>query len=566
VPLDPSGRHKGAVRLHFEVLPAAGTGRHKTLFMVAGGPGQPSAETFELDRDATSWQQLFPGYTLVAYDDRGTGKSGKIGCPGLLAIATAGPDLTSSVIGACGRKLGERSSLYSSLDNANDMDAIRSALGVDQIAVYGASYGTKQALSYALAYPDHVSRLVLDSVVAPNWPYPFNSRTLRSLPFALDDLCRDACHGVTTNAGADFARLANRLAADPVVTTFRPAGAKPLAVRLDGYALVELGVETDLDPGLAAELPLAVSVGLRGDFGPLVRLLGVDEQIIRATGSPGIDLAVSVATQCADGRFFWSADTPVADRSGPLERAERAQPAGADGPFGRWANLQGAAQQCERWPAATTDSSLPKGPPPNVPVLILSGGRDVRTPTAVAREVARSFPLSRLLVVPGAGHAVSISSSCADHFIANWLRGLPHKDCPRQPLPMSPIRAFPQLPAGAGATLTATQTLAVAASTLREAEATALVGQGVEFRVGGLAGGSFQWLGGRSLVLRHYSDVEGVTLDGLLLRSSRDKGGWIAVLDVGGSVAAPGQLTLHAGKLSGGLGGSHVDRPADFAG
>ena len=145
------------------------------------------------------------------------------------------------MIGACGRRLGARSSLYSTLDNANDMDAIRGGLGVDQIAIFGASYGTKQALGYALAYPTHVSRLVLDSVVAPNWPYPFLSSTLRAMPHGLADLCQGVCKGITRNPGADLAKLANELAAKPVVTRVHPPGGKPFAVRLDGYALVELG-------------------------------------------------------------------------------------------------------------------------------------------------------------------------------------------------------------------------------------------------------------------------------------------------------------------------------------
>ena len=35
--------------------------------------------------------------------------------------------------------------------------------GIDRIAIYGTSYGTKVALEYALRYPAHVERLALDT-------------------------------------------------------------------------------------------------------------------------------------------------------------------------------------------------------------------------------------------------------------------------------------------------------------------------------------------------------------------------------------------------------------------
>src|SRR5579872_5821388 len=91
VPLDRSGHVRGTVPLHVEELPASTGGSKRLLFLVAGGPGQPSAESFQLRRYGRIFQQLFPDETLVAYDDRGTGRSGAISCPGSGAIVTATP-------------------------------------------------------------------------------------------------------------------------------------------------------------------------------------------------------------------------------------------------------------------------------------------------------------------------------------------------------------------------------------------------------------------------------------------------------------------------------------------
>src|SRR5207248_2812155 len=76
-PLDYSGAMPGSVPLAVEELPARGHGRG-VMFMVAGGPGQASGKVFDLARDGELWRFLFPGYTLVAYDDRGTGGSGPL--------------------------------------------------------------------------------------------------------------------------------------------------------------------------------------------------------------------------------------------------------------------------------------------------------------------------------------------------------------------------------------------------------------------------------------------------------------------------------------------------------
>src|SRR3954470_10214797 len=78
VPLDRSGATSGSVRLHVEELPPPGEPPDpaKTVFLIAGGPGQGSAQAFELRRAGAYWRFLFPGFTVVAFDNRGTGASG----------------------------------------------------------------------------------------------------------------------------------------------------------------------------------------------------------------------------------------------------------------------------------------------------------------------------------------------------------------------------------------------------------------------------------------------------------------------------------------------------------
>ena len=563
--LDPSAPAEGKVALHVEELPAPGRGPAdpgKVIFLVAGGPGQASAGTFNLRAYGTSWQGLFPGYTLVAYDDRGTGDSGPLRCPGLAAIVTASPAVTERIVGACGRLLGPRSALYSSRANAEDMDAIRRALGVERIAVFGVSYGTKQALAYALSFPSHVARLVLDSVLPPRASDPFYTDSLQMLPKALDEICHDACAGVTRNAGLDFVTLANRLAARPRIGLVPVPGKRPTRVRLDGFALLQLGLDTDLNPGIAAELAVGVKEGLAGDPAPLERLAALDFATASG-GGLGIDLAANVATDCSDGRFFWTTGSPVASRAAELARTLAHLPRGATGLFGAWAARGGPAVECLEWPPApAAASALPAGPLPNVPVLVLSGSRDIRTPTAGGRRVAAAFRQGHLLVVQGSGHGVTSQSACADAYVAAWVEGEAHGGCPPVGQVLAPLRSLPTSPVPGSARLSAAQTLRVAAATLREAEASWLVAEGLSMRIGGLVGGVLSATPAESFGLERYADVAGVAISGGVRLNPAGQGSWRATVTVSGDRAVSGTLRLSAAGLRGELGGQPVSGPA----
>src|SRR5438094_151655 len=282
VPIDRSGATPGTVSLHVEELPAPGKPRG-VLFFVAGGPGQGSAGTFQLGANAIDWRDQFPGYTLVAFDNRGTGKSGVLRCPELQADPFASGARAQALTAKCATEIGATRAFYSTRDHADDIDAVRQALGRDKIALWGTSYGTQLSVAYALTYPSHVDRLVLDSV----------ADAAGRDPFSLDDL-------------------------------------------------------QQMPKGLA----------------------------------------------------------PVSQRAALLAAARNALAPGATGPFGKWATDIGPAALCLLWPPQSRRPGVGSGPVPNVPVLVLAGERDLRTPASNAAAVAARFPQGHLLTAPGVGHSV----------------------------------------------------------------------------------------------------------------------------------------------------------------
>ena len=84
---------------------------------------------------------------------------------------------------------------------------MRQALAFDKVALYGVSYGTKLAMAYALAHPDHVERLLLDSVLPPELPDPYSANVLRDLPATLSSFCSDgSCKAATSNSPVTSSR------------------------------------------------------------------------------------------------------------------------------------------------------------------------------------------------------------------------------------------------------------------------------------------------------------------------------------------------------------------------
>ena len=541
VPLDRAGRVPGKVALHVEVLPASP--QRGVMFLVAGGPGQGSADVFELryQESADDFRGLFPGYTLVAVDGRGTGSSGPLSCPMLIPAHLEAP----APAAACARSLGARRDFYGTPDHAEDLDAVRQALGYSRIGLFGVSYGTKLALSYALAHPNRVDRMLLDSVSPPEGDDPYLAGFFAALPRTLARYCAGgACRAATRDFPADVAALANALDAKPARGHVLLADGTRRAERVDGLGFLSLVIEADLNPGVAAELPAATHAARRGDVAPLLRAY---ELALGGDAYNGVNLALFMATSCRDGPLPWTAGTTLAARRALVEKALAALPAKAFAPFGSWAGRAGNAQACLGWPSPKGGTSLGRGPLPDVPVLALSGNLDLRTPTADARKVVARFPHGQLLVVPGSGHSVLTNDvdGCVEREVHDWLEGLPAGQCPALRAYLAPLGALPDAsvaPAGRAATLKLVR------RTLREAEATwLLIESSGRHRAAGLHGGTLTE-DGDAFVLDGYELVPGVAVSG---RIALDDGGpplpFSGTVAVGGPGTPTGTVVLRSG-------------------
>jgi pimeloyl-ACP methyl ester carboxylesterase len=556
VPVDRTGRTPGTIALHVEVLPPRGTSRG-VIFLLAGGPGQGSAEAYALGTaDGAEFARfLFPDYTLVAFDNRGTGKSGLIECPALQKTITTSVEQAAGLTRDCAEQIGPTRQFYATRDHAEDIESVRTALGFGPIALYGVSYGTKLALAYALAHPDEVTRMVLDSVVPPELPDPYERNVVQAMPRTLQELCAGSrCRGITSNLANDAAVLANRLEAKPAVGKILAPGGHAITKHMNGEDLLGVIIDSDLNPGIQAALPAAIHAARGGYTRPLLRLFDLDQR------TSDLSFGLFVATTCADVHFPWTPDTPPSGRPGVLSAAVGSMSAGAFGPFGSWAARIGPAYDCELWPSPAGNTPLAPGPLPNVPVLTFSGGLDFRTPTSSAQAVTNLFPQGHLVVVPGTGHNVLnpfLQSSCPFQALRNWLGGLAVPTaCPRVPFFQNPIRSVPRTSARKAPATTAVDV----ARSLRDAEAAWLetVFSAVNLSPPGLYGGRVTTTA-KGFRLRNYSSVPGVRLSGNVnLVAGRVPLVITGSVRVAGAGAAAGSLRIARGRVSGTLAGRRV--------
>src|SRR5947199_2176235 len=131
VPIDRSGNVPGTFRLLVHRTPARQPAGKPPLFYLTGGPGQTN--TNATVRAAVRYSGALQHRDLITFAQRGTGPTA-IHCGPL----EAGADPASSVP-ACADQLGPARNFYTSRDAADDLDAIRQALGVDKVALFGAS-------------------------------------------------------------------------------------------------------------------------------------------------------------------------------------------------------------------------------------------------------------------------------------------------------------------------------------------------------------------------------------------------------------------------------------------
>ncbi|MCZ4098974.1 alpha/beta hydrolase [Streptomyces sp. So13.3] len=384
VPLDHSGRTHGTL-----ALSVAMTGNTRApkgdLIFLAGGPGQPGVPL--MTRIAGIMAPVLGQYRMIMIDQRGTG-AGALQCP-QLQKEMGSSDLTPpthQAVKDCAAAIGPDRRYFSTADTVGDLDLLRQALGARRITLDGVSYGTFVAERYALAHPDRVNRLVLDSVVPQQGDNLPDLTTLTATARVLRAAC--AATACTTDPARDLAQVVRTYHNGPAV--------------LDMITTYEF-----VDPDFKG-VPEALHLAAAGQPQTLQGYIDGTREGSAATAEQ-LSQGLHASTLCADYHYPWgTSDTPVDGRAAALDRVERKLAPARTWPFdAATATRNGFILSCLDWPR----EPVPAAPPrhrklPRVPVLLLGGDRDVSTPMEWLRQEAKMAPLGQVVIVPGAAHSV----------------------------------------------------------------------------------------------------------------------------------------------------------------
>src|SRR5207248_7353285 len=110
----------------------------------------------------------------------------------------------------------------------------------------------------------------------------------------------------------------NRVAAHPLAGKVAKPGGGTRTVRASGIDFLSGAVlDTDLNAGLAAELPAAVHAALRGRSRALLRLVQLDRETA-ITPAEDLSMGLFTSTVCDDGPFPWYPESTDALRQDSL--------------------------------------------------------------------------------------------------------------------------------------------------------------------------------------------------------------------------------------------------------
>ena len=395
-PLDPARAAGTRIAIRYVVVPAMARRKFSDpVFLLAGGPGQSAisvaATTLPL------FSRLNNRRDIVFVDQRGTGDSAPLTCadPEHQSLAAeADPDRPYRQAIACKAQLlrlpyirqESDLGLFTTSIAVKDLDAVRRALGAEQINLVGVSYGTRVGLEYQRQFPSAVRRSVLDGVAPPDMVLPASFSTDNQA--ALDALvaacaAESACARAHPDLHKRFRALLDSLPRAVKV-------AHPLSGRQEAFVFTRdmlLGtVRSALYvPALAAALPDAIDAAADGDVAGLV---GLNASFASRAGS-GIATGMHLSVVCAEDvpRLAASTDRPGADFGVEFARFYE--------------------RLCASWPHGDVPAAFYSLAASNAPVLVLSGGIDPATPPRHGERVVHALgPKSRHIVVPNAGHGV----------------------------------------------------------------------------------------------------------------------------------------------------------------
>lgn len=404
-PALPDGRK---IHLRVAVVPALNRrGAADPVVILAGGPGQAATDFY--GALAGAFARIQRDRDIVLVDQRGTGASQPLSCkfPGDEELATFDAAQIREVARRCLRSLDGDPRYYTTSVAVRDLDAVRAALGYEQVNLYGISYGTRVAQHYLRRYPQRTRSVVLDGVIPPQQILGTDSALIAERALqrifarcATDPACRAAFH----DPAAQFARLRADVTRTPAQIALPDPDTATIERSTFGLPHLQLAMRLlSYQSERAALIPLLLEEAVgKHNLAPLA----AQSRMISEQLTDALAVGMHNAVVCTE-------DVPLFPSSA-IDRGALAQTyLGTD-------QLDGLIEICREWPRGVLDADLHAPLVSTTPVLLLSGSDDPVTPPEYAERASASLRNSRHVVLDGQGHG-QLPVGCVPRLIGEFV-------------------------------------------------------------------------------------------------------------------------------------------------
>lgn len=415
VPENRNDPQSKLIDLAFVVLKSSAKNPEAPIIFLAGGPGVSAIEHAKGPRSQVLLA-LREVADVVLLDQRGTGLSKpNLSCDERLDYPLNQPASREGLLEAFkhqARLCGEEQrrtvdlSAYNTEEGANDVNAVREALGAEKISLVGSSYGTTLALTVIRRYGEHIHKAIMVGVEAPDQTIKLPGNGQKQL-LKLSDLCKNdpkVGSSVPDLIGM-LTTVADRLRKQPVtVEVDDPDTRQKVPITVGEFDLkLMTALSIGYDTGIR-EFPAALYSMWQSDYSSLGKwALHFRTQHANLT---------QAATDCASGVSV--------ERWRQIQDEEKIAFLGRefDFPF---------PDVCEAWGVRQLDPPYRSEIRSDVNTLFISGTLDGRTPVSNAEEVRKGFPNSTMVIIEGAAHGDRLFAGSPQirQVILDFLKGAP---------------------------------------------------------------------------------------------------------------------------------------------
>jgi len=398
LPLSESNK----VSLNLVVLPKfKEQSKELPLLFLAGGPGQAATELAGVLNGPL--HNLRQEHDLILIDQRGTGKSSPLLCDAEeiegLSFDDSNVDFKKETEECVELLKGKHLPSYNTYDSIEDFEAVRKALGHEQIHILGGSYGTRAGFAYLKRHPESIKTAILDSNAPMELVIGFFGKTSeRAFDLLVGD-CQQhqACNQAFPQLKQDYLALMARLKEGPVsAPVFHPVTGQATTMRLTYQKVTEAMRSTLYDLSSRQILPYMVHTAANEDYRTLAAWIGRNVDSERSAGALYTGLTMNI---------LCNEDIPRAEQ----EDFKR----DANNYFNGEQGYATFTQVCKHWPKWQAPADFAEPVTTDVPVLLFSGKYDPVTPPEYGEMALKNLPNAKHIVIEQGAHVASIRQ-CAD--------------------------------------------------------------------------------------------------------------------------------------------------------